>query len=261
MADAERRRWTRDELLLALHLYWRIPFGQQHKGNRQVIELAAALGRTPSSVAMKLNNLTSLDAAELARGVNGLPGASALDAEVWEEFQTNHEVVAPESEGLWRVRVEGLPAGPAEARAGGVAQQLATETSAQRVVRLGQDYFRRVVLENFDGRCALTGMAHTALVNASHIVSWADDVTHRLDPANGIALNRLHDAAFDRYLITFDDKLRMVVGRAVRDSLPRDELAAGFLAYEGRRLAEPVRHGPSQPMLARHRRSFERANA
>ncbi|MBK6533973.1 MAG: hypothetical protein IPF99_31685 [Deltaproteobacteria bacterium] len=46
MADAERRRWTRDELLLALHLYWRIPFGQQHKGNRQVIELAAALGRT-----------------------------------------------------------------------------------------------------------------------------------------------------------------------------------------------------------------------
>nr|MBK7069626.1 HNH endonuclease [Deltaproteobacteria bacterium] len=108
MVDVERRRWTRDELLLALHLYWRIPFGQQHKGNRQVIELAAVLDRTPSSVAMKLSNLTSLDAAELARGVKGLPGASALDAAVWQEFQTNYDVVAPESEGLWRVRVEGL---------------------------------------------------------------------------------------------------------------------------------------------------------
>jgi predicted restriction endonuclease len=261
MADAERRRWTRDELLLALHLYWRIPFGQQHKGNRQVIELAMALGRTPSSVAMKLSNLTSLDAAELARGVKGLPGASALDAEVWQEFQTHHETVAAESEGLWRTRVEGLPAGPPDVRSGGAAPERATETSAQRVVRLGQEYFRRVVLENFDGRCALTGMAHPALVNASHIVSWAEDTTHRLDPANGIALNRLHDAAFDRYLITFDDKLRMVVGRAVRDSLPRDELAAGFLAYEGQPLAQPVRHILSQEMLARHRSAFQRANA
>ena len=261
MADAGRRRWTREELLLAMHLYWRIPFGQQHKGNRQVIELADALDRTPSSVAMKLNNLTSLDAAELARGVKGLPGASALDAEVWQEFQSNYAVVAPESEGLWRVRVEGLPAGPVEVRPGSVAGERPTETSAQRVVRLGQDYFRRVVLENFDGRCALTGMAHPALVNASHIASWAEDVAHRLDPSNGIALNRLHDAAFDRYLITFDDQLRMVVGRGLRESLPGEELAAGFLAYEGRPLARPVRHDLSKEMLARHRFAFQRANA
>ena len=72
---------------------------------------------------------------------------------------------------------------------------------------------------------------------------------------------RLHDAAFDRYLITFDDKLRMVVGRSVRDSLPSDELAAGFLAYEGRRLAEPARHSLSRTMLAKHRRAFDQANA
>ena len=260
MADVERRRWTREEILLALHLYSRIPFGQQHKGNKQVVELAAALDRTPSSVAMKLNNLTSLDAAERARGVRGLPGASALDAAVWEEFQTDYEAVAPESEGLWRTRVEGLPAGPAEARSGGVAQERATETSAQRVVRLGQDYFRRVVLENFDGRCALTGIGHPALVNASHIVSWAEDTAHRLDPANGIALNRLHDAAFDRYLITFDRDLRMVVGRRIRADLPREELATGFLAYEGRRLTEPARHALSATMLERHRDAFHRSN-
>lgn len=261
MADGERRRWTREELLLALHLYWRIPFGQQHKGNPQVIALAAVLGRTPSSIAMKLNNLTSLDEAERARGVTGLPGASARDAEVWREFQTEHARVAAESEGLWRTRVERLPAEPDVARPGGRAQERVTETSAQRLVRPGQDYFRRVVLQNFDGRCALTGIAQPALVNASHIVSWAEDVAHRLDPANGIALNRLHDAAFDRYLITFDDELRLVVGRGLRRSLPREELAVGFLAYEGRPLARPVRHDLSAEMLARHRRTFRRSNA
>lgn len=33
---------------------------------------------------------------------------------------------------------------------------------------------------------------------------------HRLDPQNGIALNALHDKAFDRGLITFDTELRLV---------------------------------------------------
>ena len=70
-----------------LHLYARIPFGQQHARNPLVIELAGVLGRTPSSVAMKLNNFTSLDPHEAARGVKGLEGASALDAEVWAEFE------------------------------------------------------------------------------------------------------------------------------------------------------------------------------
>jgi len=70
-----RRRWTRDELLLAIHLYWRIPFGLQYSGNHQVIALAGVLDRTPSSVAMKLSNLSSLDPEERA---GGLRGASAI---------------------------------------------------------------------------------------------------------------------------------------------------------------------------------------
>jgi putative restriction endonuclease len=79
----ERRRWKRDELLLVLHLYERIPFGQQHQSNPQVIELASAVSRTPGSVAMKLNNFTSLDPDEKKRGIRGLVGSSALDGKVW----------------------------------------------------------------------------------------------------------------------------------------------------------------------------------
>jgi len=57
-------RWTRGELLLALNLYFETPFGKQHRGYPPIIELAERLGRSPSSVAMKLSNLTSLDPAE-----------------------------------------------------------------------------------------------------------------------------------------------------------------------------------------------------
>ena len=60
----------------------------------------------------------SLDAAELARGVNGLHSASAVDAVVWNQLKTQHEAVAADGVALWRTRVEGLADGPAEARPG-----------------------------------------------------------------------------------------------------------------------------------------------
>jgi putative restriction endonuclease len=258
VAPVVRRRWTRDELLLVLHLYARIPFGQQHARNPQVIELAGVIRRTPSSVAMKLNNVTSLDPAETARGVKGLKGASALDAEVWAEFESRHAEVALESEALWQNRVEQRT--PARRGAHDVASNgRRTETTAERRVRLGQDYFRRVVLANFSGRCAITGIAHPALLNASHIVGWAVDEEHRLDPANGIALNRLHDAAFDKHLVTFDKDHRLVVGPRVRDAFGAD--AEQFFVCAGRRLDEPARHSLSEALLARHRAAFARANA
>ncbi len=81
-----RRRWTREELLLALRLYWHTPFGQQHKRHPPIIALAERLGRTPGSVAMKLNNFTSLDPAERTRGVVGLRGASRQDRTIFDEF-------------------------------------------------------------------------------------------------------------------------------------------------------------------------------
>src|SRR4051794_31059898 len=101
----QRRRWTRDELLLVLHLYERIPFGQQHQSNPRVIELAHALSRTPGSTAMKLNNFTSLDPEEKERGIKGLVGASTLDRKVWSEFRASADVVE-ESEELWETRME-----------------------------------------------------------------------------------------------------------------------------------------------------------
>ena len=43
------------------------------------------MGRTPSSVAMKLGNFASLDPAIIRTGRVGLTGATALDRKVWAE--------------------------------------------------------------------------------------------------------------------------------------------------------------------------------
>lgn len=254
MSLLSSRRWTRNEALLALHLYWRLPFGQQHSSNREVQRLARVLDRTPSSIAMKLNNFTSLDPEERARGVKGLDGASKLDRQVWDEYAAKPVEMAAESEATWQAQLDDPPPGAPETAPD------RTETETLRRVRLGQAFFRRVVLANFDTLCALTGINHPALVNASHIVAWAELEAHRVNPKNGIALNRLHDAAFDRKLITFDDDLRLVVGRRLKESMPREELASGFLAYEGRALKPRVKHELDAGLLGRHRDAFAVVN-
>jgi hypothetical protein len=58
---AKGRTWSRDELVVAMNLYCKLPFGQLHQRNPVIIALAEKLGRTPGSVAMKLCNLASLD--------------------------------------------------------------------------------------------------------------------------------------------------------------------------------------------------------
>src|SRR6266566_8455980 len=92
------KAWSRDELIVACNLYFSLPFGQMHARNPAVIAMARALGRTPGSVAMKLVNLASLDAAHQARGISGLTGVSRADKEIWQEFGSNWSVLAAESE-------------------------------------------------------------------------------------------------------------------------------------------------------------------
>lgn len=79
---------------------------------------------------------------------------------------------------------------------------------------------------------------------------------HRLDPRNGIALNALHDRAFDCGLITFDEHLRLVCSSSLRDHYASATVAANFQAYEGKPLAIPAEAaGPRPEYLEHHRRN------
>jgi hypothetical protein len=55
--------WTRDQLLIALRLYIRLPFGRLHGKNPEIVHVARAIGRTSGALAMKACNFASLDLA------------------------------------------------------------------------------------------------------------------------------------------------------------------------------------------------------
>jgi putative restriction endonuclease len=82
-------------------------------------------------------------------------------------------------------------------------------TEAERLVvqRVGQDIFRKGLIEYWEGRCAITGLAITELLRASHIKPWAACHTdaERLDIFNGLLLAPHLDALFDAGLMTVRD--------------------------------------------------------
>ena len=116
-----------------------------------------------------------------------------------------------------------------------------------------QSFFREAVLAAYDKRCAVTGLDVPSLLNASHIIPWHADATRRADPANGVALNALHDRAFDRGLITFDDSLRVVVSSRLKRVKVSDWGETALLGTEGWALRPPERFLPDPEALRHHR--------
>lgn len=241
---ATGKRWTRDELLIALNLYHKLTFGQLDSRQPAIIALAAKMGRGANSLAMKLNNLASLDPVLKMRGIKGLSGASRLDRAMWEEFHEDLNESAPRSEQAFRalfnlgdtdeieitrqegVRILKVPKG-------------STDSHATIKVRRGQEYFRQAVINNFDGCCGVTGLGLRELLIASHILPWAKHESERLNVRNGLCLSRLHDAAFDRGLITFDANLRLRLSKRLKSFLPQRTVTECFAMYEGEPLKLP----------------------
>lgn len=265
MPKASSVRWTREHSLIALNLYRKLLFGQFHHNNPVIMDVAARMGRTPSSLAMKLSNLAALDPVQRARGIRGLSGASKQDREMWIEFQSDINELGPESEQLLhdlfttdndrevdflgrdKVRLE-------PSTKGTTAPSGPTETTTSRRVRRGQQFFRQTVLNAYGLRCCISEINVPRLLVASHIKPWRDFPNERLDPRNGLCLSSLHDAAFDAGLLTLDQKLNVVLSKRLKSYFPQPLLEQNFLPFEGETIRLPEKLAePDASFLDYHR--------
>lgn len=259
------KRWTRDELIIAMNLYCKLPFGQLDRNTPIIIEVAQKLGRTPSSLSMKLCNLASLDPVLQARGIQGLRGVSNADRGIWQEFYTNWEELGVKSEELFQELFDNarpeeyqLPRQPKSQNVRAIKIPKSqptgdTEVEASIKARVGQTFFRQSILANYKSRCCITGNPIPQLLIASHILPWGDYPEHRLDPHNGLCLARTHDAAFDGGMITFDEDYRLVLSSYLESFLPEEILENNFVAYHGKQMRLPEKFQPNPNFLRRHR--------
>lgn len=98
---ARNKPWTRDELILALDLYFTLRPAQYDSTEPKVIELSELLAgipaqdgeyrdanyRSPAGIAMKLANILYIDPSR----PGGLKAVGRLDREVWEEFNGDRD--------------------------------------------------------------------------------------------------------------------------------------------------------------------------
>ena len=149
----------------------------------------------------------------------------------------------------------GLSFSAAESSLGMLSAPAAPERRyALRVVqqRLHQSAFRERVLDAYGRRCALTGLPATRLIDAAHIIADSDEVMGQPDIRNGIAMSKLHHAAFDAGLIGIDQDLRIHISNHLLEMFDGPMLEQGLKALDGRIIREPQdpRAKPDRERLA-----------
>lgn len=244
-----QKLWTRNELILAVNLYCKLPFGRLHRLNPEVIHLANLIGRTPSSVAYKLVNFASLDPSLKARGIKGASNASKLDKEIWDEFFNNWDILPFESEKLLaefeHTTIEKLNHIPEiELPKEGIMREQIVK------VRVNQSFFRSSILASYNNTCCITGIKQPEFLIAGHIKPWSIDEKNRLNPQNGIAINALHDKAFENGYLTITTDYKIKISPILLKN--NQENLDYFGKYENQPIILPSRFLPDVEFLKYH---------
>jgi putative restriction endonuclease len=249
--------WTREELILAINLYSRIPNGVMHSRNSEVIALSKIIDRSTGAISRKLGNLKRLDPVQQARGQFGLKKGGNLEVEIWNEFYGNIESFAFQSEVI-RAEKEFRTIDSIlerEPELNEIFYKQGTEREQLIKIRVNQAFFREMVLAAYDGTCCITGLNEPKLLVAGHIRRWADDEKHRMNPHNGLAINALHDKAFEIGLITITPDYLIKVSPKLRKKGATERVEELFLQYDGKGIYEPKKFWPDVEFLADHNKN------
>jgi putative restriction endonuclease len=248
-----QKLWSKEELILAINLYSKLTFGQLHQRNSEIVELAQLIGRTPGAVAFKLVNFASLDPRLKQKGMSN---ASDLDREVWRDYMQNWDDVFIHGEALLAKKKNTTIEKLYNINLDEYQEQPGREAERTVKGRLNQEIFRGAVLSNFNNRCCITGISMVELIVASHIAPWSGDNKNRLNPRNGLALNYLHDKAFDKHLITVTEDLKIKISSKFLKYKEVLSIKQNFIDYDGKEIIRPEKFYPDTEFLKIHNDKF-----
>ena len=244
-----QRLWTEDEVILAINLYCKLPFGKMHNRTPEIRELAKIIGRTPDAVARKLGNLASFDPSLKKRGIKGLSNTSKLDEIIWDRFYNNWDTLPYESEKLLaKFKDKNLE----EIITNIVPLLEGLTREAQVQVRVNQSFFRTMIMASYNYTCCITGIRQPELHIAGHIKPWGIDHKNRLNPQNGLAMNALHDKAFENGLITITPDYEIKVSAELKNQEKDKTVQKYFISYDGKKIIEPSKFLPGREFLEWH---------
>lgn len=239
-------------MIVSLNLYLKLEFGKLHSRNPQIIHLAKILGRTPSSIAMRLNNFASVDPYHQQRGIAGLSGGKRQVEPIWNEFINNKDELLFESERIL-AQQEHISIEEKFSKTLKGTEHLKGEYKLREVkTRVNQNVFRQIVLANYSGKCAITGIDIPDLLIASHILPWAKKEDERLNPENGICLSSLYDKAYDKGYIGITESYEIRLSSHLKKKTKQDYHTKFFSQLSGSKIILPKKYLPKKEFLQFH---------
>lgn len=245
-----RRLWSHDELVLALALYFQLPFGRLNHGTPEVQELGELLGRGKNSAALRLVNFAACDPYILATGRHGMASGASVCKPVWDEYVDDKERLFKDAAEI-RARLQNKSIEESL----GIGENDYTGHERETVIRqrIDQNAFRAMILNNYNETCAITGINDSRLLIASHIIPWSEREDTRLNPSNGICLSALFDKAFDKGLMTIrPDDYTIMFSPELKGKMSVGAFEENFLRYENKRIMLPEEHIPAASFLEYH---------
>lgn len=248
----KRNLWSREELILVFNLYLKLPFRKMHSRTPEVIEMANLIGRTVSSISIRLGNFASCDPYHQSRGVRGMVGGIKQCQPIWDEFFHKEEELIFLSESILAKNENQT----IETKFDDVLfdlKDLKGETKIREVkTRVNQYVFRQIVVANYSGKCAISGIDLPELLFASHIIPWSKSEKERLNPENGICLSALYDKAFDKGLIAINEKYQILLSDKLKLKKDTDYFLKYFAPLESQSLILPQRYIPKKEFIQYH---------
>lgn len=102
------------------------------------------------------------------------------------------------------------------------------------MARIHQASFRHKVMKAYRSHCAICRLKRSELVEAAHIVPDAAGGPPVV--SNGLALCKLHHAAFDRHILGVRPDLTVIVRKDILDEVDGPMLSGGLQAFHRQRL-------------------------
>ena len=247
-----KRLWTREELILALSVYFQLPFGRLNRTTPEVKELARILGRSENSAALRLVNFAACDPYIINSGRTGMTSGIPICKPIWEEFADDKEKLFHEAQ---QIKANLLHKTIEETLRITAKDLEGKERTAVIRQRVNQSAFRSMILYNYEERCAITGINIPELLVAGHIVPWADSTPQqKLSPENGICLSALYDKAFDKgYITVSPDDYTIMLSSALREYKTEEYYDKHFGSIAGKQITMPIEHEPNRDFLAYHK--------
>lgn len=89
---------------------------------------------------------------------------------------------------------------------------LKTSKKILTTARIGQGYFKNLLLNYYNNQCVICGLNYKELLRASHSKPWnKSNSKERTDFYNGLLLCTTHDSLYDNGLISFDDNGKILI--------------------------------------------------